>query len=133
MRDLDEQVKTIRGAISLYRQNLPGYIKGVLQEAAGTIESLSTELADGERSAQHEEDAVFEKIIMDLDKLVGLQLQIIADLNADEMRKYGYAKSLEAYQQAKLMVEISFAEYKEKRAAEDGDGWIYCGDGKNLP
>lgn len=58
--------------------------------------------------------------------MIGTQLKIIAGLN-DETRKYGYEKALEAYQQAKLMLEISFEEYKEKRAEEDcRDGWIVC-------
>lgn len=43
-------------------------------------------------------------ILAELDKRISTQLKIIAGLN-DPVYRYGFTKSLEAYQQCKLMLE----------------------------
>lgn len=43
-------------------------------------------------------------VIVELDRRINTQLKIIAGLN-DPVYEYGFSKSLEAYQQCKLMLE----------------------------
>lgn len=45
-----------------------------------------------------------DSILTELDKRISTQLKIIAGLN-DPVYRYGYTKSLEAYQQCKLILE----------------------------
>lgn len=84
--------------------------------------------ANMEHSGRYYEDDIFQKIISDLDRKIGTQLKIIASPK-DEIYRYGYTKSLEAYQQAKLMIQISLEEYKGKQSdVHYGNGWIACED-----
>ncbi len=59
---------------------------------------------------------VFEKIIEEIDNRIKTQIKIMAGLAANETYRYGFGKSLEAYEQSKLIVEQAAAEYN--------DGWI---------
>lgn len=61
----------------------------------------------------------FRKIIAEFDKRIETQLKVMAGLG-DEIYRYGYGKSLEAYQQGKLIVEIA--------ADEFNNGWIPCSE-----
>lgn len=102
----------------------------LLLEAADTIEALSAKLqaANAERSSPNYENDVFTKIIAELDNRISAELRIIAGLN-DETQIYGYVRSLEAYQQSKLIVEKNIEEYKERQSEMDyGSGWIVCED-----
>lgn len=62
---------------------------------------------------------VFEKIIEEINNRIKTQIKIMAGL-ADETYRYGFGKSLEAYEQSKLIV--------EQAAAEDNNGWIPCSE-----
>jgi glutathionyl-hydroquinone reductase len=48
-------------------------------------------------------------ILTELDKRIGTQLKIIAGLN-DPVYRYGFAKSLEAYQQCRMILEDAIQE-----------------------
>lgn len=56
---------------------------------------------------------VIAKIIEDLDARIDNQLKILAGIG-DEAHRYGFVKTLEAYQQCKMIVEQNFEEYKRK-------------------
>lgn len=62
---------------------------------------------------------VFENIIEEINNRIKTQIKIMAGL-ADETYRYGFGKSLEAYEQSKLIV--------EQAAAEDNNGWIPCSE-----
>lgn len=62
---------------------------------------------------------VFKKIIAEFDKRIGTQIKIMAGLG-DETYRYGYGKSLEAYQQGKMIVEHAVDEFN--------NGWIPCSE-----
>lgn len=55
-------------------------------------------------------------VIAALDRRIGIQLNIVIGLN-DPVYRYGYMKSMEAYQQCKLILEelINYTEKGEKR------------------
>lgn len=52
----------------------------------------------------------FEKLVAEFDKRINTQLKIMAGLG-DEIYRYGFGKSLEAYQQGKGIIEQTAAEY----------------------
>lgn len=52
MSMISEQINKLREAVKSYRPYVPYYVIGLLHNAADTIESLSTKLADMERSAE---------------------------------------------------------------------------------
>lgn len=58
---------------------------------------------------------VFEKLVAEFDKRINTQLKIMAGLG-DEIYRYGFGKSLEAYHQGKGIIEQTAAEYN--------NGWI---------
>lgn len=58
-------------------------------------------------------DKVFEKIIQEIDNRIKTQIKIMAGLAANETYRYGFGKSLEAYEQSKLIVEQAAAEYND--------------------
>lgn len=66
---------------------------------------------------------VFEKLVAEFDKRINTQLKIMAGLG-DEIYRYGFGKSLEAYHQGKGIIEQTAAEYN--------NGWIPVESGK-LP
>ena len=66
---------------------------------------------------------VFEKLVAEFDKRINTQLKIMAGLG-DEIYRYGFGKSLEAYQRGKGIIEQTAAEYN--------NGWIPVESGK-LP
>lgn len=131
---ISEQVKELRMYADEYEQ--PPYgravekTENVLRNAADIIETLSAKLqvADTERSSAYYENDTFAKIITALDERIGAEWRIIAGLN-DETQIYGCTRSLEAYQQSKLIVKQNIEEYKEKQSEMDyGGGWISCED-----
>ena len=78
-------------------------------------------------------EKILKEIIQEYDKRIGIQLKIIAGVN-DEINRYGYVKSLEAYQQAKLIVQdilskhmnddwIPVENWKPKKPYYEGDGY----------
>lgn len=62
---------------------------------------------------------VFEKLIAEFNRRIDIQLRIIVGLN-DESQRYGFIKSLEAYQQSKMIVEQAAEKYN--------NGWISCSE-----
>lgn len=62
-------------------------------------------------------EQILKEIEKGFDKRVGTQLKIMAGLR-DEVYRYGHGKSLEAYQQSKLLVEEIIRSHMED------DGWI---------
>lgn len=62
-------------------------------------------------------DKVIAKITKDLDARIDNQLKILARIG-DEAHRYGFVKTLEAYQQCKMIVEQNIEEYKRKRGME---------------
>lgn len=129
---ISEQVKELRMYADEYEQ--PPYgravekTENVLRNAADTIEALSTKLqaANVEQPSHIMKNDTFTKIITALDERIGAEWRIIAGLN-DETQIYGCTRSLEAYQQSKLIVEQNIEEYKEKQSETDyGGGWIPC-------
>ncbi len=54
------------------------------------------------------------KIIEELDRRIDSQLKIMSGIG-DKAYRYGFIKSIEAYQQCKMIVEQNFEEYKRKR------------------
>ena len=61
-------------------------------------------------------EKILEEIEKEFDRRIDTQLKIMAGLN-DDVYRYGYGKSLEAYQQGKILVE----DIIRKRM---NDGWI---------
>lgn len=59
---------------------------------------------------------ILEEINAEFDRHIGTRLKIIAGTN-DDVYRYGYGKSLEAYQQGKLFVEDIIRKHMN-------DGWI---------
>lgn len=55
---------------------------------------------------------IFEKIIAEFDNRINTQLKVMAGLG-DDTKRYGYGKSLEAYEQGKLIVENAIEEHNE--------------------
>lgn len=55
---------------------------------------------------------IFEKVIAEFDKRINTQLKIMAGLG-DDTTRYGCGKSLEAYEQGKLIVENAIEEHNE--------------------
>ena len=68
-------------------------------------------------------EKILEEIEAEFDRRIDIQLKIMAGLG-DDVYRYGYGKSLEAYQQGKLFVEDIIRKYMN-------DGWISVDD--NLP
>lgn len=65
-------------------------------------------------------EKILEEIEAEFDRRIGTQLKIMAGLGNDVYR-YGYGKSLEAYQQGKLFVEDIIRKHLN-------DGWISVDD-----
>ena len=66
---------------------------------------------------------VFEKIIEEIDNRIKTQIKImdrLANETCREICRYGFGKSLEAYEQSKLIV--------EQAAASCSNGWIPCSE-----
>lgn len=61
-------------------------------------------------------EKILEEINAEFDRRIGTRLKIIAGTN-DDVYRYGYGKSLEAYQQGKLFVEDNIRKHMN-------DGWI---------
>ncbi|MBY0758541.1 DUF551 domain-containing protein [Sellimonas caecigallum] len=61
-------------------------------------------------------EKIMEEINAEFDRHIGTRLKIIAGTN-DDVYRYGYGKSLEAYQQGKLFVEDIIRKHMN-------DGWI---------
>lgn len=61
-------------------------------------------------------EKILEEIEAEFDRRIDIQLKIMAGLG-DDVYRYGYGKSLEAYQQGKLFVEDTIRKYMN-------DGWI---------
>lgn len=61
-------------------------------------------------------EKILEEIDAEFDRHIGTRLKIIAGTN-DDVYRYGYGKSLEAYQQGKLFVEDIIRKHMN-------DGWI---------
>ena len=61
-------------------------------------------------------EKILEEIDVEFDRRIDIQLKIMARLN-DDVCRYGYGKSLEAYQQGKLFVEDIIRKHMN-------DGWI---------
>ena len=61
-------------------------------------------------------EKILEEIEAEFDRRIDIQLKIMAGLS-DDVYRYGYGKSLEAYQQGKLFVEDIIRKYMN-------DGWI---------
>lgn len=64
-------------------------------------------------------EKILEEIKTEFDRRIGIQLKILAGLN-DDVYRYGYGKSLDAYQQGKLFVTDIIRKYMN----DDNDGWI---------
>lgn len=60
-------------------------------------------------------EKILEEINAEFDRRIGTRLKIIAGTN-DDVYRYGYGKSLEAYQQGKLFVEDNIRKHMN-------DGW----------
>lgn len=103
-----------------------------LSDATGTIESLSAKLADMERPTEDGYAYMLPQILEYLNERICLKLKMMSKSN-DETFNFGCAKAIEAFQEVRDYIEITIEEYKGKRSVEDCGGWIYCGDGKNLP
>ena len=65
-------------------------------------------------------EKILEEINAEFDRHIGTQLKIMAGTN-DDVYRYGYGKSLEAYQQGKLFVEDIIRKHMN-------DGWIPIDD-----
>lgn len=63
-------------------------------------------------------EKILEEIEKEFDRRIDTQLKIMAGLN-DDVYRYGYGKSLEAYQQGKLLIEDIIRKHIN-------DGWIPC-------
>ena len=61
-------------------------------------------------------EKILEEIVSEFDRRIGIQLKIMAGLG-DDVYRYGYGKSLEAYQQGKLLVTEIISKHMN-------DGWI---------
>lgn len=61
-------------------------------------------------------ERILEEIEAEFDKRIGTQLKIMAGMN-DDVYRYGYGKSLDAYQQGKLFVTDIIRKHMN-------DGWI---------
>ena len=61
-------------------------------------------------------EKILEEIQAEIDRRIDIQLKIMAGIN-DDVYRYGYGKSLEAYQQVKLFVEDIIRKHMN-------DGWI---------
>ena len=61
-------------------------------------------------------EKILEEIQAEIDRRIDIQLKIMAGIN-DDVYRYGYGKSLEAYQQVKLFVEDIIRKNMN-------DGWI---------
>lgn len=73
-------------------------------------------------------EKILEKIEKEFDRRIDTQLKIMAGLN-DDVYRYGYGKSLEAYQQGKLLVEDIIRKHMNDGndinvVAKENDGWI---------
>ena len=68
-------------------------------------------------------EKILEEIEAEFERRIGTQSKIMAGLS-DDVYRYGYGKSLEAYQQGKLFVEDIIRKHMN-------DGWIPVG--KRLP
>ncbi len=83
-------------------------------------------------------EKILEEINAEFDKRTRAQLKIMAGLSNDVYR-YGYGKSLEAYQQGKLFVEDIIRKHMndgwilvEKRLPEDGKSVLCCSDDERM-
>ncbi len=63
-------------------------------------------------------EKILEEIEKEFDRRIDTQLKIMAGLN-DDVYRYGHGKSLEAYQQGKLLIEDIIRKHMN-------DGWIPC-------
>lgn len=75
-------------------------------------------------------DKILEEINAEFDRRIRTQLKITAGLS-DDVYRYGYGKSLEAYQQGKLFVTDIIRKHLSRentteiaRSSRDNDGWI---------
>lgn len=80
-------------------------------------------------------EKILEKIEKEFDKRIGTQLGIIAGIE-NEVYRYGYAKSLDAYQQSKLLITDIIRSHMEDESVSNpnklDNGWIPISSGK-LP
>lgn len=120
--NISEQVKELREIVSSGNPKLytPKKIRKMILQAADTIESLSEKLqaANMELERWHT-DHINEKI-----KNPFAYTSTLICHNCDH--KDEYIEELEAEVEELKAVNM-------ERSAEDCGGWIYCGDGKNLP
>lgn len=70
-------------------------------------------------------EKILEEIEADFNRCIGIQIKIISMLG-DEVRRYGYAKSIEAYQHGRLIVGEIIRNHMSGKDTDipANDGWI---------
>lgn len=122
---INEQVKELRELADISGS----YGEMIIKQAINTIEDLSSKLSvkNMEWSERYYGSDVLSKVIAELDERIAGQLSMTG--LGDVTCRYGYRKSLEAYQQSKMIVEQTIKEYKEKQSVADcGGRWIPCSE-----
>lgn len=118
---ISEQVKELRIAEETFRQIGKKGIARFLQEAADTIEALSQKLAlaTPKRPLKYEEYEDYDEGIC---PICGEPVCHVYSYCPGCGQRLKWGSSTEESEEANM-----------ERLAEDCRGWIYCGDGKNLP
>lgn len=118
---ISEQVKELRIAEETFRQIGKKGIARFLQEAADTIEALSQKLAlaTPKRPLKYEEHENYDEGIC---PICGEPVCHVYSYCPGCGQRLKWGSDTEESEVANM-----------KRSAEDCRGWIYCGDGKNLP
>lgn len=118
---ISEQVKELRIAEETFRQIGKKGIARFLQEAADTIEALSQKLAlaTPKRPLKYEEHEDYDEGIC---PICGEPVCHVYSYCPGCGQRLKWGSSTEELEEANM-----------ERLAEDCRGWIYCGDGKNLP
>lgn len=121
MDKIEEQVSELRRFADEYgksHETLFDYRKNLLLQAADTIESLSAKLqaANGENG---------NKIVKEIRK----KAQELSNQHWGDDERHLIGKGIQCMcVQAENIIKANM-----ERPVGDCDGWIYCGDGKNLP
>lgn len=134
MSVVSEQVKKLRkisNSLELFPIHDFSETSRVIREAADTIESLSTKLAAANEQSlrQHRYAESLEAKINDMKLQIKgneVEKELIQEMAEEIENLYGRETDL-------TELARDYLEDMEQSQVHCSDGWIYCGDGKNLP
>ena len=123
---ISEQVKELRDKADVFERSgcaVDGIVKAFL-EAADTIESLSAKLQAANNNS------FYEVLLHNIAEEIISMRRIWSELEKPPYNEFEQEVYLSGLRKAR---DIILQAANMERLAEDCRGWIYCGDGKNLP